>query len=471
MKNSAFFLSLSVLFCSHPIATLSAGETKQQPAKKNKTPNVVYIIADDLGYADLSSYGQKNWQTPNIDSLAKQGMLFTDHYAGSTVCAPSRTSLMTGMDQGHAVIRGNGVYQLSEADYTVAEVFKQAKYTTGMVGKSCVTGNTQDGQAPHIAGFDYFYGTLSHKTAHHHWPQYVFENAERIEIPGNKGKTGKVFIQNRYTEKALNFLQENQEKPFFLLLSYSTPHADVDAPLEDVEPYLGEFGKEKAYKGGHYKQTKNIKANYAGMLSNLDKNVGKVIEKIKSLGLEENTIICLTSDNGPHVEGGYHYNIFDSNGVLRGGKRDLYEGGIRVPFLVKWPATIPAGSVSHHTSTFWDFLPTICELTGQATPKDIQGISFLPTLENREQTQAPYRYWEYAARESVAIRQGNWKFVGLQMSKNKGQKLELYNLENDISESKNIAKKHPEKMAEFQKILKNHRVDSKVEEWDKFIIK
>ena len=429
-------------------------------------PNVIYIIADDLGYGDLSCYGQKNWQTPNIDALAKEGLKFTNHYSGSTVCSPSRASLMTGLDQGHAPIRGNGNYQLEEEDFTIAEVFKQADYITGMIGKSCVTGNTQDAQAPHVSGFDYFYGTLSHKKAHHHWPKYIFENGEKVEIPGNKGKTGEVFIQNRYTDKALNFLEHNHEKPFFLLLSYSTPHADVDAPAKDVEPFLGKFGEEIAYKGGHYKRTEKIKATYAGMLANLDNNLGKITAKIKELGIEENTIVCFTSDNGPHFEGGYDPEIFDSNRELRGGKRDLYEGGIRVPFLVKWPQAVKPDTVSDHQSAFWDFMPTVCEIVGEKIPENIQGLSFLPTLKGGAQKAHPFLYWEFAAKGGkVALRQGDWKIVGLSMQERQ-KKFELYNLKDDISEATNITESHPEKLAELKQMLKAHRASSNVKEWN-----
>ncbi|MDB9741992.1 sulfatase-like hydrolase/transferase, partial [Akkermansiaceae bacterium] len=201
-----------------------------------KQPNIIYIIADDLGYGDLSCYGQQGFQTPNIDKLAEEGIKFTSHYSGSTVCAPSRSSLMTGQDSGNTYIRGNGEYQLREKDLTVAELLKQAGYKTGMIGKSCVTGNTTDAQAPHISGFDYFWGTLSHKAAHYHYPKQVFTQGESVEIAGNNGRTGSVYIQDRYTEKSLEFIEESKEDPFFLLLSFSVPHASLQAPEESVEP-------------------------------------------------------------------------------------------------------------------------------------------------------------------------------------------------------------------------------------------
>ncbi len=430
-------------------------------------PNIIYIIVDDMGYGDLSCYGQKAWTTPNIDRLANEGIKFTSHYSGSTVCAPSRSSLMTGQDQGHTRIRGNGEHKLLPEDVTVAELLKGAGYATAMVGKSCVTGNVKDAQCPHECGFDSFYGTLSHVTAHHHWPQYVFENGKQVEIPGNKGKTGEVFIQNRYTDKAIEFVEANADQPFFLLLSYSTPHADIDAPAEDVEPFLGKFEPEVAYKGGHYKGTKTIKANYAGMLANLDKNIGKLLATLKAAGIDENTMVSFTSDNGPTLAGGYHYDYFDSNGIYRGGKRDLYEGGIRVPFVVRWPAQIAAGSVSHHPSAFWDFLPTACDLAGVDQPADIQGVSYAPTLLGKTQPEHNYLYWEFHEKGGkIAIRQGDWKVVGVDRCKKQPKPFELYHLGDDPSEQTDLAKKNPSKLDELVKVMMAHRQPSPVEKWN-----
>jgi len=434
---------------------------------EEKKPNIIYIIVDDMGYGDLSCYGQKGWKTPNIDTLATEGMKFTSHYSGSTVCAPARSCLMTGQDQGHTYIRGNGPLQLRKEDTVVAELVKAAGYTTGMIGKSCVTGNTQDAQCPHDCGFDYFYGTLSHMTAHHHYPKSVWHNGKAEEIPGNNVKSGEVFIQNRYTDKALDFVTNNKEKPFMLVLSYSTPHADVCAPEEDVKPFIGKFENEKAYKGGHYKACKHLKATYAGMVANLDKNVGRLLAKLKELGLEENTVVSFTSDNGPHNAGGYHYNMHDSNGVLRGGKRDLYEGGIRVPFLVKWPAKIKAGSSCDHPSAFWDFLPTACELAGAEIPGNIQGVSYVPSMLGKEQPKHPFLYWEFHEQGGkVALRQGDWKLVGLNRSSNNPRPYELYNLKDDLEESKNLAKENPEKVKELAKLLENHRSPSENKKWN-----
>lgn len=430
-------------------------------------PNIVYIIADDLGYGDLSCYGQKGFQTPHIDQMAKEGMLFTSHYSGSTVCAPSRSCLMTGQDSGNTYIRGNGKYQLREDDLTVAELFKQAGYKTGMIGKSCVTGNSFDAQAPHISGFDYFWGTLSHQTAHFHYPSRVYSQGKAIKIEGNKGKTGSVYIQDEYTKKSLEFIEQSKDDPFFLLLSYSVPHASLQAPQEAVEPFIGKFENEKRYKGGHYAACKHVLATHAAMITRMDKHVGDVITKLKDLGIEDNTMICFTSDNGSHVEGGYHYKYLQSNGVLRGGKRDLYEGGIRVPMIVKWPKVVTAGRTTDHASAFWDFLPTVCDTIGVESPENIQGVSYLPLLKGGEQVEHDYLYWEYQGKGGrVALRKGDWKIVRYRINEKKGNKYELYNLAEDLSEKNNLAKKHPEKVQELLKLVKSARTASPEALWN-----
>jgi len=440
----------------------------QDPESTKKQPNVIYIIADDLGYGDLSCYGQKNFQTPNIDKLALDGIRFTSHYSGSTVCAPSRSCLMTGQDTGNTYIRGNGEHQLRDEDFTVAEIFKQAGYKTGMIGKSCVTGNTQDAQAPHQSGFDYFWGTLSHKVAHWHYPKSVYTQGKQIPIEGNNGKTGTTYIQDEYAKRAVEFIEQSKDDPFFLLLSFSVPHASLQAPQEAIDPYIGKIPGDKSYKGGHYTAVKHIKATHAAMVTRMDKHVGMVIDKLADLDIDKNTIVCFTSDNGSHSEGGYHHSMLKSNGELRGGKRDLYEGGIRVPFIAKWPASVKAGQTSDHPSAFWDFLPTVCDLINVDTPSNIQGISFLPTLIGDEQTQHPYLYWEFQERKGrVALRKGDWKIVRYDIDKpNTNKPYELYNLKEDISEKKNLADKHPEKVKELYDLLKTARQQSPINQWN-----
>lgn len=431
-------------------------------------PNIVYIIADDLGYGDLSCYGQKGFETPYLDQMAKDGIRFTSHYSGSTVCAPSRSCLMTGQDSGNTYIRGNGEFQLREEDLTIAELLKKAGYKTGMVGKSCVTGNTTDAQAPHISGFDYFWGTLSHKVAHFHYPKQVYSQGEAVKIEGNNGKTGSVYIQDEYTKRSLEFIEKSKDGPFFLLLSYSVPHASLQAPQEAIDPFIGKFKDEKSSKGGHYLACKHVKATHAAMVTRMDKHVGDVVAKLKELGVEDNTIICFTSDNGSHSEGGYHYNLLKSNGELRGGKRDLYEGGIRVPFIVKWPKEITAGRTTDHASAFWDFLPTVCDLVETEAPDHTQGVSYLPLLKGEEQPKHKYLYWEFQEKNGrVALRKGDWKIVRYNVNlKKKKTSYELYNLAEDMSENNDLAAKHPEKVKELLELMKSARTESPEKVWN-----
>lgn len=464
-------MKLPVSITHLTIATISA--TISISTATPKKPNIVYIIADDLGYGDLSCYGQTHFKTPNIDSLAEQGIKFTSHYSGNTVCSPSRCSLMTGMDQGHASIRGNGVHQLTEEDYTVAHALKKAGYQTAMIGKSCVTGNTFDINAPKTAGFDFFYGTLSHMTAHHHYPVSVFnEHGEKETFPNNKLYSGDVYIQDKYTERALDYLETNSNKdePFFLLLSFSSPHADITVPEDSVAPFRGKFANEQSVEQAHYAGCKELKATYAGMVTRLDRHVGSILAKLTELGITDNTIVSFTSDNGPHTAGGYDYKWFDGNGPLRGGKRDLYEGGIRIPFLARWPDVIKPGSISDHPSAFWDFLPTACDIAGAQTPTNIQGISFAPTLHAQPQPAHPYMYWEFMHKGmQIALRQGDWKaiqFIPKKASDVAARRSELYNLANDLGETNNLASKHPEKLKELLQLMEQARVPSSVEKWN-----
>ncbi len=388
---------------------------------------------------------------------------------------------MTGQDSGNTYIRGNGEYQLRPEDVTIAELLKKGGYKTGMVGKSCVTGNTFDAQAPHESGFDYFWGTLSHKTAHYHYPKKVYSQGKEVLIEGNDGKYGSVYIQDEYTKRSLEFIEKSKDEPFFLLLSYSVPHASLQAPKEAVEPFIGKFTPEKKYKGVHYVACEHVKATHAAMVTRMDKQVGEVVAKLKELGIEEDTLICFTSDNGSHVEGGYHYKLFNSNGELRGGKRDLYEGGIRVPFIVKWPKVITAGRETDHASAFWDVMPTVCDLLGESTPERTQGVSFLPLLKGEEQAKHEYLYWEFQDKGGkVALRKGDWKIVRVNVNsrerqtkqKTKGRrpqeisKYELYNLAEDIREKHDLAQKYPEKVAELFKLLSSARTESPKEEWN-----
>ncbi|MEX1114311.1 MAG: arylsulfatase [Akkermansiaceae bacterium] len=417
-------------------------------------PNVIFIITDDLGYGDLSCYGQKNFKTPNLDQLAAEGIRFTSHYAGAPVCAPSRCTLMTGFHTGHASIRGNGAFALKAdpEDLTIATLMKRAGYSTALIGKSCVTGNTQTPETLAEKGFEYFYGTTDHKDGHFRNPRFVYENTKRVELEGNTLFDGPHYDVDLYTGKALEFVERQSEKPFFLVLSYPVPHASLDVPedsLAKVRPGIKNDIDAKMVKNPHYKPSKEIKATYAGMISRVDDAVGSLVAKLKAKGMDENTLVLFSSDNGSHAEGGYQFKMLQSNGVLRGGKRDLYEGGIRVPLIARWPAGVPAGRVTDHASAFWDFMPTACDLLGIEAPSGIDGISFAATLTGKGVQKAHSSlYWEfYEMNGRRALRKGDWKLVQYGLEPGNFGKCELYNLTDDLSEENDLAGKHPERVA------------------------
>lgn len=376
MKNTR-----KILFSA---ALLSSGLTMAQTTTAEKSPNVIYIMADDLGIGDLGCYGQRQIKTPNIDGIAQNGMKFMQHYSGSTVSAPSRCALITGKHMGHAAIRGNAkvagsdglLYEtpLPAGEVTVADIFKTKNYVTGCVGKWGMGGPGTEGM-PGKHGFDYFYGYLGQRFAHSYYPEFLHENEQKIMLDG------KYYSHDLMLEKALNFIDENAQKPFFLYFSPTIPHADLDIMGEAMTEYEGEFC-ETPFGGSRdgYKSQQNPRAAYAAMVTYLDKSVGLIIKELKEKGLYDHTIIVFTSDNGVHSEGGHDPSYFDSNGPFRGQKRDLYEGGIRTPFVIQWPGVIPQGVVTNHISAFWDFLPTIGELVQADIPQNIDGISYLPTL-------------------------------------------------------------------------------------------
>ena len=351
-------------------------------ATPNEHVNIVYIIADDLGYGDLSTYGQKHFTTPRIDSLAKGGIKFMQHYAGSTVCAPSRCSLMTGKHTGHAYIRGNRRAPDGFADYpiasdvvTIAEILKKHGYTNGAFGKWGLGNHINDG-SPIKHGFDEFFGYYSQADAHNHYPPYLHHNEKKIELDRKK------YAHDLITAEALRFIRENKDRPFFCYLPVTLPHAAMQVPEQYVAPWREKYAKfeETIAKYSSADPVQNPVAAFPGMMNKLDETVGSILDLLKELGLENNTIVMFTSDNGPHHEGGHRSDLFDSNGPLTGYKRDLTEGGIRVPLLVRWTGKIQPGTVTDHICAFWDFFPTVCDLLGEPIPDGLDGISFLPTL-------------------------------------------------------------------------------------------
>jgi arylsulfatase A-like enzyme len=430
-------------------------------------PNIIFIMADDLGYGDLGCYGQAQIKTPHIDSLAAQGMRFTDHYAGSTVCAPSRCSLMTGLHTGHTYVRGNreikpmGQLPLLPDTVTMPKVLKKAGYTTALTGKWGLGGPDSTG-IPNKQGFDHFFGYLCQRHAHNYYPEFLFRNEERIPLPGNKianpreDGAGVAVERGQYShdiiaDEALNFIEKNKDRPFFLYMAITIPHANNEAGKKGME--VPDHG---IYKDKDWPEPQK---GHAAMISRLDRDLGRVMETLKRLGIDNKTLVLFTSDNGPHREGGANPEFFDSNGPLRGNKRDLYEGGIRVPLIARWPGKIQAGTVSHHVSAFWDFLPTFAELTGAECASSTDGLSMLPTLLDNpgNQKQHEFLYWEFHERGSKqAIRMGDWKAVQF----NASGKLELYNLKEDIGEKNDIAGDHPDIVAKIKEYLKTARTES-----------
>jgi arylsulfatase A-like enzyme len=423
-----------------------------------KRPNVIFIMADDLGYGDLGCYGQKVIQTPNIDRLASQGMRFTDFYAGSTVCAPTRCVLMTGKHTGHAHVRGNKRIPLRPEDVTVAELFKQAGYATGIVGKWGI-GEPGTTGIPNKKGFDEWFGYLNQHNAHNYYPPFLWRNEEKVVLDGNANGQRRTYSHDLFAEESLAFVERHQDEPFFLYLAYTIPHANNERGAAEGDgmevPDYGVYAD---------KDWPNPQKGHAAMISRLDGDVGRLMGRLKSLGLENDTIVMFTSDNGPHKEGGAKPDFFDSNGPLRGTKRDLYEGGIRVPMIVRWPGKVKAGATNDHAWAMWDFLPTMADLVGVDAPPDIDGISMLPTLKGKPQKGHAYLYWEFhEGRFKQAIRMGHWKAVRIANMKNEQQTLELFDLSKDLGEDHDIAKDHPAVLAKIEPLFAQSRTES--EDW------
>lgn len=434
----------------------------QAQTSGSKKPNIIYVMADDLGYGDLGSYGQQKIKTPHLDQMAAEGMRFIQHYAGSTVCGPSRASLLTGKHMGHASLRGNPRWtsvgkpvDMPADEVTVAEELKRAGYATGIVGK---WGLAEAGLEfmPLYQGFDYFYGFRKHLTAHNYYPEILWENNAPFHPEGNdkETKSGQ-YSHDSVTSKAFHFIQQNQENPFFLYLAYTIPHYELTVPSDAKEPYQKldwEERKMRAKQGSYYHDPDG-NVTYAAMVSRMDRDMGRLFTLLKTLGIDENTLVIFTSDNGHEYDRGF----FNSNGPLKGHKRDLYEGGIRMPFIARWPGKIEPGSVNDHLSAFWDFLPTACDIAGVPPSRDVDGISYLPTLLGREQEDHEYLYWEFNERQGPiqAIRKGNWKAVKFYK-----KPIELYDLSKDLGEENNVANKYGDVVAELEPLFTKARQDN-----------
>lgn len=462
MKNrigfSVWMMACGLWMLSGMMQLLASNSQADEP----RLPNIVFIMADDLGYGDLGCYGQKRIQTPNIDSLSREGMQFSDFYAGSTVCAPSRCVLMTGYHTGHCFIRGNGKDNLRPEDVTVAEVLKKAGYVTGMFGKWGL-GHEGSTGLPTRQGFDEFFGYLDQHHAHNYYPTFLIDGEKRFPlknvVPG-EGKYGqgvatvkKEYSHNLIMERALSFVDRNKDKPFFLYLPVTLPHANNEAKNKGMEvPDYGIYAN---------KDWPEPQKGHAAMISLLDSDVGRLMQRLKKYGIDGQTIVFFTSDNGPHREGGNNPDFQDSNGPLNGIKRALTDGGIRVPMIVRWPGKIAAGSRSNHNGAFWDVMATLAEIGGvsDAVPQDTDGISFLPTLLGKEnQRQHKNLFWVFFEQKGArAIRKGNWKAVQQPIHSS----IRLYDLSTDVGEQVDLAAKHPDLVRQLAEEMDSEYVPMK----------
>ncbi len=475
--NNLFFVmktTVKLLFFVGLLLTAACSSKQAGSPQTIDKPNIIYILADDLGYGDLSCYGQENFSTPHIDQLAIDGIRFTRHYSGSTVCAPSRSVLMTGLHTGHTPIRGNrevkpeGQAPLPASAITMAELLKEAGYVTGAFGKWGLGFPGSEGD-PVNQGFDNFFGYNCQRYAHRYYPEYLWENTEKFYLDGNDWINTFTYAPDVIQEKTLNFIKENREKPFFVYVPIVIPHAELVVPEDEIlakyqgvypeEPYVGNPGADYGpdMNISMYCSQQNPHATFAAMVHRIDMYVGQIVSTLEELGIAENTIVMFTSDNGPHMEGGADPDFFNSSGGLRGVKRDLYEGGVRVPFIVSWPGTVKAGRTTDHISAFWDVLPTLGELGG-FKPDKTDGLSFLPELLGSEQVTHDFLYWEFHERGGKqAILKDEWKAVRLNVRENPNGPLELYKLESDPLERKNVADQHPDLVQIFSRMMEEER--------------
>jgi arylsulfatase A len=448
---------------------LTVPSVRAQAQQRAAAPNIVLIQADDLGYGDLSSYGQANFQTPALDRLAREGIRFTQYYAGSTVCGPSRAALMTGLHTGHTWIRGNGEIALRPEDVTIAEVLRTAGYRTAVVGKwgLGVAGST--GQ-PNDQGFDYSFGFLDHRHAHRQYTDHLWRNGKRIAVDVERD-----YANDLFTRETLGFIDRRDRRPFFVYLNYTVPHAELRVPESSLAEFRGKF-PERPYTNATadarttgalpdgaslgYRSQPEPHAAFAAMIVRMDRDIGRIVDHLRARGLERNTLVLFISDNGPHKEGGGDPVFFKSNGGLRGIKRDLYEGGIRVPMIARWTGTLPAGRVSDHPWAHWDVLPTLAELAGARAPDSLDGMSMVRALRGEQQPTHDFLYWEFHERGfQQAVRMENWKAVRLGVAK----PLELYDLETDPREAHDVAGANAAVVERIESYLRTARTPS--ERW------
>ncbi|MCG6955269.1 MAG: arylsulfatase [Gemmatimonadetes bacterium] len=490
MNRREFVRTAGVAAAAAALPELSGCHT---PTREARRPNIVFIMADDLGWGELGCYGQEKIRTPNIDRMAAEGMRFTDAYAGSPVCAPSRCVLLTGYHTGHAYIRDNDEYNITGGDIwhdlslegqrpilagtvTAGTVLQQGGYRTAAIGKWGLGGPNTTG-APNAQGFDHFFGYLCQRIAHSYYPPYLWRDQQKIPLenewvfphqplpPGADPQDpasyapyeGKEYSHDLLVAEALQFIRDNQARPFFLYLPFTIPHVALQVPEDSVEEYEGEL-PDTPYVGDQgYLPNRTPHAAYAGMITRMDRDVGRIAALIKELGLDDDTIVFFTSDNGPSWVGGVDPDFFRSRGPLRGRKAQIWEGGIRVPMVARWPGRVAAGTTSSLPVGFWDMMPTFAELAGAGAPEGIDGVSIVATLLGRSgQDVHEYLYWEFE--NSVVVRMGEWKGV-LPAGKDA---LELYNLGTDVGETTDVAAANPEIVAAIEGIMTSAHTDSEL---------
>lgn len=462
-------------------AVAAIGVTSCSQNDQKTAPNVIYILADDLGWGDIGVYGQKYIETPNIDKLASQGMRYTQHYSGNTVSAPSRASLLTGLHQGHAAIRGNremkgeGQEPIPADSYTMAEMFKEAGYSTSIFGKWGLGYPGSEGD-PNMQGFDEFFGYNCQRCAHRYYPTHLWHNQEKVMLEGNDYKNKAIYAPDLIQEKAMNHISEKAKsgRPFFMYLAIVQPHAELLAPEDELlEKYRGRFEEtpyiapnpgsnygDENFDIKYYTSQPEPRATFAAMVERIDRYVGEVLAKVEELGIADNTIIIFSSDNGAHIEGGANIEFFNSNGSVTGHKRTMTEGGIRTPMIVRWNDVIKPGVVTDHISAFWDVMPTMADIL-DVELSNTDGISMLNEWKGKEQQKHDFLYWEYAAgKGEVAVRIGDYKAIKSGVNKKKDPKIALYNLKEDPKEQTNIADQHPDIIEQVKKIMAEEHVPS-----------
>ena len=432
-RRLAAACALLVLLLTAPGATAAA----------DRPPNVILIVADDLGYGHLGCYGQQKIKTPNIDRLAVEGMRFTQFYSGATVCAPSRSVLMTGLHTGHTPVRRNGgANPLRDEDVTLAEVLKRAGYATGGFGKWGL-GTEDTGGAPTKQGFDEFFGYLHQVHAHFFYPYWLSDNGKPLMLPENEGGRRGKYSHDVILSRGVDFIRRNKDRPFLCYLPFTLPHVELAVPEDSERPYRGKFPEEPIGDRPGYITSDAPRATFAGMVSRLDDGVGRVAALVRELGLDENTLIVFTSDNGPQGDRWQPLvEFFDGNGPFRGTKTTLYEGGIRVPLIARWPGRIKPGTTSDRVCGNQDLFPTLADVAGATPPGDLDGRSLLPTLTGGESPAHDHLYWEHYTGKGMiqAVRRGDWKLV----QGAPGGPFELYDLSKDVGETTDVAADHPE---------------------------